>query len=266
MTGARRVRRPASGASLLAGGRGTRSRASRCADPGGRPGRLGRRPGRVVSARADRRGSVRARSAPDARCGGAPRRASPPVATPRRGPRPTPGEVNAAGTARLPRRSARRAGERRRSGAAGRLDRRRSTACGGAGAPARDRRSSTRRRPTPPARPRPRWRRSRSGAGPGSAWSSRGPSPTPVRASAERSWCPGSSAAPAARGQPSAPAVTTGNLEPVRDLLDVRDVVDGLPGAAGAGRAGEAYNVARGDGLRAGRAVPRLAGPARLPA
>jgi GDP-4-dehydro-6-deoxy-D-mannose reductase len=45
-----------------------------------------------------------------------------------------------------------------------------------------------------------------------------------------------------------APAVKTGNLEPVRDLLDVRDVVEAYLALLGRGVPGEIYNVASGEG------------------
>ena len=50
--------------------------------------------------------------------------------------------------------------------------------------------------------------------------------------------------------QVGAPAVSTGNLEPVRDLLDVRDVVDAYLALLERGSAGEVYNVASGEGTR----------------
>ena len=53
--------------------------------------------------------------------------------------------------------------------------------------------------------------------------------------------------------------VTTGNLEPVRDLLDVRDVVAAYLGLLERGAAGEIYNVARGEGLSIGELFERLA-------
>jgi GDP-4-dehydro-6-deoxy-D-mannose reductase len=47
-----------------------------------------------------------------------------------------------------------------------------------------------------------------------------------------------------------APVVSTGNLEPVRDLLDVRDVVEGYIALLERGVSGEIYNVASGEGIR----------------
>jgi GDP-4-dehydro-6-deoxy-D-mannose reductase len=44
------------------------------------------------------------------------------------------------------------------------------------------------------------------------------------------------------------PAVPTGNLDPVRDLLDVRDVVEAYVALLERGVPGEAYNIARGEG------------------
>jgi GDP-4-dehydro-6-deoxy-D-mannose reductase len=53
--------------------------------------------------------------------------------------------------------------------------------------------------------------------------------------------------------------VTTGNLEPVRDLLDVRDVVAAYVGLLEQGKAGETYNVARGEGISVRQLFERLA-------
>ena len=54
---------------------------------------------------------------------------------------------------------------------------------------------------------------------------------------------------PSARAKASGPAVvSTGNLEPVRDVLDVRDVTAAYLALLERGTPGEAYNVARGDG------------------
>ena len=47
-----------------------------------------------------------------------------------------------------------------------------------------------------------------------------------------------------------APAINTGNLEPVRDLLDVRDVVTAYLALLTQGSAGETYNIASGQGHR----------------
>jgi GDP-4-dehydro-6-deoxy-D-mannose reductase len=52
----------------------------------------------------------------------------------------------------------------------------------------------------------------------------------------------------AARASGSA-TVSTGNLDPVRDLLDVRDVTDAYVALLERGEAGEVYNVARGEGV-----------------
>jgi len=53
--------------------------------------------------------------------------------------------------------------------------------------------------------------------------------------------------------------VTTGNLEPVRDMLDVRDVIEAYVLLLGAGRAGEIYNVSRGEGSSMRELFERLA-------
>jgi GDP-4-dehydro-6-deoxy-D-mannose reductase len=53
--------------------------------------------------------------------------------------------------------------------------------------------------------------------------------------------------------------VTTGNLDPVRDLLDVRDVVAAYLGLLERGEPGEIYNVARGEGLAIRELFERLA-------
>ena len=45
-------------------------------------------------------------------------------------------------------------------------------------------------------------------------------------------------------------SVTTGNLEPVRDLSDVRDVVEAYAALLGAAEPGAIYNVCRGEGRR----------------
>lgn len=47
-----------------------------------------------------------------------------------------------------------------------------------------------------------------------------------------------------------APAINTGNLEPVRDLLDVRDVARAYLALLIHGRAGETYNIGSGEGHR----------------
>lgn len=53
--------------------------------------------------------------------------------------------------------------------------------------------------------------------------------------------------------------VTTGNLDPVRDLLDVRDVVIAYLGLLDRGSPGEIYNVARGEGISVRALFERLA-------
>jgi GDP-4-dehydro-6-deoxy-D-mannose reductase len=53
--------------------------------------------------------------------------------------------------------------------------------------------------------------------------------------------------------------VSTGNLEPVRDLLDVRDVVAAYIGLLAHGAPGEAYNIARGEGVSLRELFGRLA-------
>lgn len=62
----------------------------------------------------------------------------------------------------------------------------------------------------------------------------------------------------AARAAGSA-RVSTGNLDPVRDLLDVRDVVAAYQALLGAGVPGETYNVARGEGASMRELFGRLA-------
>lgn len=60
-------------------------------------------------------------------------------------------------------------------------------------------------------------------------------------------------------GRRGAATVRVGNLEPVRDLLDVRDVADAYLALLARGVPGEAYNVARGAGVRVGEVFDRLA-------
>ncbi|HEV2290543.1 MAG TPA: NAD(P)-dependent oxidoreductase, partial [Gemmatimonadales bacterium] len=60
-------------------------------------------------------------------------------------------------------------------------------------------------------------------------------------------------------GRQGAATVPVGNLEPVRELLDVRDVVDAYLALLARGVPGEAYNVARGEGVRVGEVFDRLA-------
>ena len=55
------------------------------------------------------------------------------------------------------------------------------------------------------------------------------------------------------------PAVRTGNLEPVRDLLDVRDVVEAYLGLLERGQPGATYNVASGTGISLGTLFDRIA-------
>ena len=57
--------------------------------------------------------------------------------------------------------------------------------------------------------------------------------------------------------------MATGNLEPVRDLLDVRDVVEAYRLLLTRGAPGEAYNIARGEGVRIGEVFRRLGGDHR---
>jgi len=57
-----------------------------------------------------------------------------------------------------------------------------------------------------------------------------------------------------------AATVPTGNLDPVRDLLHVRDVVEAYRLLLGRGVPGEAYNVARGEGVRMGELFRLLGG------
>jgi len=52
--------------------------------------------------------------------------------------------------------------------------------------------------------------------------------------------------------------VSTGNLEPVRDLLDVRDVAEAYLGILASGAPGEAYNIARGEGVSLRELFERL--------
>ncbi len=56
----------------------------------------------------------------------------------------------------------------------------------------------------------------------------------------------------------AAPAIATGNLEPVRDLLDVRDVAVAYLALLTGGRAGETYNVASGVGHRLADLLGRM--------
>ncbi len=53
--------------------------------------------------------------------------------------------------------------------------------------------------------------------------------------------------------------VSTGNLDPVRDMLDVRDVVDAYIRLLRVGQAGEVYNVSRGEGSSMRELFDRLA-------
>jgi GDP-4-dehydro-6-deoxy-D-mannose reductase len=53
--------------------------------------------------------------------------------------------------------------------------------------------------------------------------------------------------------------VSSGNLDPVRDLLHVRDVVEAYLALLAHGQAGEVYNVARGEGLSLRELFRRLA-------
>ncbi|MGE0443448.1 MAG: GDP-mannose 4,6-dehydratase [Gemmatimonadales bacterium] len=55
-----------------------------------------------------------------------------------------------------------------------------------------------------------------------------------------------------------APAIKTGNLEPVRDLLDVRDVAAAYLAILERGRSGAVYNVASGQGTALGDVAARL--------
>ena len=80
---------------------------------------------------------------------------------------------------------------------------------------------------------------------------------------ADASPCPGSSAGCAPPRRAGQAVVSTGNLEPVRDLLDVRDVVEAYLALLERGTPGEAYNVARGEGRVAGRDVPHAGRPGR---
>jgi GDP-4-dehydro-6-deoxy-D-mannose reductase len=57
-----------------------------------------------------------------------------------------------------------------------------------------------------------------------------------------------------------AAVVSTGNLEPVRDLLDVRDVVDAYRLLVAHGTPGEVYNVSRGEGSSLAELFDRLRG------
>jgi GDP-4-dehydro-6-deoxy-D-mannose reductase len=60
--------------------------------------------------------------------------------------------------------------------------------------------------------------------------------------------------------------VSTGNLDPVRDLLDVRDVVEAYVLLLHSGEPGEIYNVARGDGATVGELFRMLAELLGVPA
>ena len=55
-----------------------------------------------------------------------------------------------------------------------------------------------------------------------------------------------------------APAIKTGNLEPIRDVLDVRDVVLAYRSLLERGRAGTTYNVATGKGVSLRSVVEQL--------
>jgi len=55
-----------------------------------------------------------------------------------------------------------------------------------------------------------------------------------------------------------APAIATGSLAPVRDLLDVRDVTAAYLALLTAGRAGETYNIASGVGYRLADLLERM--------
>lgn len=55
-----------------------------------------------------------------------------------------------------------------------------------------------------------------------------------------------------------APAINTGNLEPVRDLLDVRDVATAYLALLSHGRDGEIYNIASGEGHRLADLLDRM--------
>jgi GDP-4-dehydro-6-deoxy-D-mannose reductase len=55
-----------------------------------------------------------------------------------------------------------------------------------------------------------------------------------------------------------APAINTGNLEPVRDLLDVRDVATAYLALLSDGRDGETYNIASGQGHRLADLLSRM--------
>jgi len=57
-----------------------------------------------------------------------------------------------------------------------------------------------------------------------------------------------------------APAINTGNLEPVRDLLDVRDVATAYLALLSDGRDGETYNIASGQGHRLADLLSRMQG------
>jgi GDP-4-dehydro-6-deoxy-D-mannose reductase len=56
-----------------------------------------------------------------------------------------------------------------------------------------------------------------------------------------------------------APTVSSGNLDPVRDMLDVRDVVEAYVLLLRAGQPGEVYNVSRGEGNSMRELFDRLA-------
>jgi GDP-4-dehydro-6-deoxy-D-mannose reductase len=56
-----------------------------------------------------------------------------------------------------------------------------------------------------------------------------------------------------------APLVTTGSLDPVRDLLDVRDVVEAYLALLATAQPGETYNISRGEGVSLRELFQRLA-------
>lgn len=70
--------------------------------------------------------------------------------------------------------------------------------------------------------------------------------------------------AAAERGE-AEPVIRVGNLDVTRDLADVRDVARAYAALIERGRRGEAYNVARGEGVRLSEVVRRLAAMARVP-
>ena len=171
-------------------------------------------------------------------------------------------EVNAAGTARL---AAAAAGSAAAAAIQCSWSSRpaRSTASASGAAAAREATSCARPRPTPRARSAAEvaalevWRRAGLRAVIARPFTHTGPGQAPS------SPCPGSSARLRAAASGRA-VVSTGNLEPVRDLLDVRDVVEAYLALLERATPGEAYNIARGEGRSLGELFRTAGRPGRV--